>query len=97
MPSLYYTILGILDIFIGIFILEIKMIPYNILFYLGVIMLIKALLSIGGSFAARYWWDWMGFSDIISAIILLTGFAIPYFWIIMILKGSYSVVMGIAR
>lgn len=90
-------VLGILDFIVGASILEMNSIPYNILFYLGVAVLIKALFSIGGSFAARYWFDVMGFLDLISAIVLLTGFSIPFFWALMMLKGGYCILMGLAR
>lgn len=67
----------------------------GIAFYLGVIMLIKGLLSVGGSIASKYFLDWMGAVDLVAGVLLIFSWNIPLFWILLGIKGIYSIISGI--
>ena len=85
------AILGFLDFLVGITLLF----PNFLAFYLGIIILIKGISSIIGSFAVKYFFDVMGFIDIVAGVILLFNFSIPWFWILPMIKGVYSLVAGL--
>jgi uncharacterized membrane protein HdeD (DUF308 family) len=87
------TILGFLDILVGVSLLF----PNFLAFYIGVIILVKGISSIVGSFAVKYFFDVMGFIDVIAGMILVFNFSIPWFWILPMLKGIYSLVAGMTR
>ena len=61
---------------------------------IGLFILVKGLFSIVGSLASKYYFDWMGWIDLIVGMSLIFGFAIPWLWILPILKGSYSLVFS---
>jgi uncharacterized membrane protein HdeD (DUF308 family) len=86
------VVLGILDILGGISLIF----PNFLVFYLGVIILIKGIFSIVGSFAAKYFLDFMGFLDLIVGLMLLFHFSIPFFWILPLIKGAYSLITGLS-
>ncbi len=85
------AILGFLDILVGISL----MFPNFLAFYLGVIALIKGISSVIGSFATGFYFDFMGFIDLIAGIMLIFGFSIPWFWILPMIKGTYSLIVGL--
>ena len=87
------AILGFLDILVGVSLLF----PNFLAFYIGVIILIKGISSIVGSFAVRYFFDVMGFIDLIAGAILVFNFPIPWFWILPMIKGIYSLIVGMSR
>lgn len=91
------ALLGLLDIIAGFCLLFSKSIPQSILFYLGIIILIKAIFSIAGSFLTKYFLDFMGFIDLVTAILLIFSWNIPWFWILPVSKGAYSLIFGIIR
>ena len=84
------AVLGILDIIAGICLVY----PNFLVFYVGVIILIKGMFSIIGSFAVKYFLDFMGFIDLVVGLMLLFNFSIPFFWILPIIKGVYSLIVG---
>ena len=87
------AILGILDIIAGISLIF----PNPLVYYIGIIILIKGIFSVVASFAAKYFLDFMGFIDIAVGIILLFHFSIPFFWILPIIKGVYSLIAGLSQ
>lgn len=87
------VILGFLDILVGASLLF----PNFLAFYLGVVILVKGISSIAGSFAAKYFFDFMGFIDVIAGVILLFNFSIPWFWLLPMIKGIYSLITGLSR
>jgi len=85
------AILGFLDILVGISLVF----PNFLAFYLGIIILLKGISSIIGSFAVKYFFDIMGFIDLIAGLMLIFNLSFPWFWILPILKGLYSFVVGL--
>lgn len=85
------SILGFLDILVGISLVF----PNFLSFYLGILILIKGISSVIGSFAVKYFFDFMGFIDLIAGIMLILGFSIPWFWILPMIKGIYSLIVGL--
>lgn len=37
----------------------------------------------------------MGIIDIIAGVMLLTNFSIPWFWVLLMIKGVYSLLAGL--
>jgi uncharacterized membrane protein HdeD (DUF308 family) len=87
------AILGFLDILVGVSLLF----PNFLAFYIGVIILLKGISSIASSFAIKYFFDIMGFIDMIAGVILVFNFSIPWFWLLPMIKGVYSLIVGVAR
>jgi len=86
------ALLGFLDILVGISLVF----PNFLAFYLGLIVLIKGISSVVGSFAVGFFFDVMGFIDLAAGIILLLGFSVPWLWILPMIKGVYSLIDGLA-
>jgi len=69
--------------------------------YIAVIIFFKGFFSVISSLGLGYWWDWMGWIDVITAIALaLFSFGFPasiftYVAYIVIFKGSYSMLRGL--
>ena len=87
------AILGFLDILVGISLAY----PNFLSFYLGILILIKGILSILGSFATKYFFDFMGFIDLIAGVMLIFSFSIPWFWLLPMIKGFYSLIVGLGN
>jgi uncharacterized membrane protein HdeD (DUF308 family) len=81
-----------IDILAGVSLL----IPNFLGFYLGIAMLLKGLSSMLGLPTGDLGIVIMGIVDIIAGIMLLTNFSIPWFWIILMIKGVYSLIAGMA-
>jgi hypothetical protein len=71
--------------------------------YIAGIMLLKGAFSILSSLGVGYWFDWMGWIDLIgAAALLLFAFGIPaavftnLAWII-VFKGVYSLLRGLLQ
>ncbi|OGI12581.1 hypothetical protein A3K64_01605 [Candidatus Micrarchaeota archaeon RBG_16_36_9] len=92
MINLILALLGILDIIAGISLV----LPNFIVLYIGIIFIFKGIFSIVGSFAAEYFFDIMGIIDLIAGIMLLTHFSIPFFWVLLMIKGAYSIIVGLS-
>ncbi|MCD6478178.1 MAG: hypothetical protein J7K87_04200 [Candidatus Aenigmarchaeota archaeon] len=88
-------ILGVIDILAGLCLLYPSLFSFMI-FYVGIIVLLKGLMSFLSSVLNNYWFDWMGIVDIIVGVALLIGLRIPHLWLVPILKGLYSVVIHYA-
>ena len=92
MVTMLVALLGIIDILVGISL----MFPNFLAFYIGVIVLIKGVSSVIGSFASGFYFDFMGFIDLAAGIILLLGLFIPWLWILPMIKGIYSIIAGLS-
>lgn len=86
------ALLGILDIIAGISLVY----PNFLVFYLGIIILVKGIFSVVGSFAVKYFFDVMGFIDVVAGVILVFNFSIPWFWLLPMIKGIYSLIVGMS-
>jgi len=93
-------ILSIIDIVAGGFLLLNAPIFAN---YFALIFLIKGAFSVLSSFSMRYFFDWMGFVDIIVGIVfglmsfgLFFGFYASIGWIVL-LKGIYSMIRFVLK
>jgi uncharacterized membrane protein HdeD (DUF308 family) len=80
------------DILAGVSLL----IPNFLGFYLGVLILLKGLSSMLGLPTGDLGIVIMGIIDIIAGIMLLTNFSIPWFWVLLMIKGVYSLIAGMA-
>jgi len=85
-------ILSMVDILAGVSLL----IPNFLGFYLGVLILLKGLSSMLGLPTGDLGIVIMGIIDIIAGIMLLTNFSIPWFWVLLMIKGVYSLIAGMA-
>ncbi|MEM7826995.1 MAG: hypothetical protein QXQ40_02095 [Candidatus Aenigmatarchaeota archaeon] len=83
-------ILGLFDMVVGLALMFPRVFSF-ISFWLGICVLIKGILSLAGSFASRYYLDFMGAIDILAGVLLISGFSLPFFWFLPVLKGFYSI------
>ena len=90
-------ILSIIDLLAG------GLLLFNLNFllnYIAIILFFKGFFSIISSLGFGYWWDWMGWVDIITSIALaLFSFGLPaaiftYVAYIVIFKGTYTMLRG---
>jgi ABC-type antimicrobial peptide transport system permease subunit len=84
--------LSIIDVLVGITL----MFPNFLGFYLGIIVLLKGLSSMLGIPTGDMGIVIMGVIDIIAALMLLLNFSIPWFWLLPLLKGVYSLIFSFA-
>jgi len=85
------AIVGLIDILAGISLLF----PNFLGFYLGVIVLLKSISSILGGISSKMFIV-LGVIDLIAGIMLVFNFSMPWVWIILVIKGVYSFVIGLA-
>jgi len=91
---MFLTILGLIDIAVGISLIF----PNFLGFYLGIITSLKGVSSaIGGITMKNIVFIILGIIDLIAGIMLLFGFSIPWFWILLMIKGTYSLIAGLGR
>lgn len=83
--------LGIIDTLAGISLLF----PNFLGFYLGIIVLLKGLSSMFGLPTGDMGIVIMGIIDITVGAILLLNFSVPWFWLLPIIKGIYSLLAGL--
>ncbi|MFB6076492.1 MAG: hypothetical protein ABEK17_05165 [Candidatus Aenigmatarchaeota archaeon] len=93
-------VLGFIDILMGfVLLLNIRFsLPYDILFWLGIILLFKAGYSILTSLSVGSFFDLMGYLDFAVSIILIVlsmSFVIPInvvlvFSFLILIKGTYT-------
>ncbi len=86
-------ILSLLDILAGVFLaVSLKGLVASLI---GLIVLVKGLFSLAGSMSEKYFFDWMGWIDMITGVMLIFSLSVPMFWIIPIVKGVYSLVFSL--
>jgi len=90
---MFVTVLSLIDILAGISLA----VPNFLSFYLGIIMLLKGISSIVGSFASGFFFEIMGFIDLITGILLIFNFNLPWFWILPVLKGIFCLLIGFGK
>ncbi len=86
------AIVGLIDIAAGFTLLF----PNFLGFYLGIILLVKSLSSIVGGLASKSLFIVLGIIDLIAGLMLVFNFSMPWVWIILVIKGVYSFVIGLA-
>ena len=86
-------ILSGLDILAGISIAGQTYWAWNPITWLGIIMLIKGGWSIATSATSRFYLDFIGWIDIIAAVMILANLQIEWIFLAPLLKGIYSFVM----
>ena len=84
--------LSLIDVLVGVTL----MFPNFLGFYLGILVLLKGLSSMLGIPTGDIGIVIMGIIDIIAGIMLLVNFAIPWFWLLPMLKGVYCLVLSFA-
>jgi hypothetical protein len=98
------AILGVLDLIGGILLALSGMIPYTgsaFVSTLGLVFILKGIISYLSGAASGFYLDFMGVLDTVAGIMLflaaswLVLFFFPYIGVLLILKGLYSVVMGL--
>jgi uncharacterized membrane protein HdeD (DUF308 family) len=89
---MFLLALSIVDILVGISL----MFPNFLGFYLGVIVLLKGLSSMLGIPTGDIGIVIMGCIDIIAGIMLLINFSIPWFWLLLMIKGIYCLIVSFA-
>lgn len=84
-------ILGIIDLLAGASML----IPNFLGFYIGIAMLLKGLSSMLGFATGDALIIVMGVIDVVAGIMLLASFFVPWLWLIIVIKGMFSIVSGL--
>lgn len=87
------VILGIIDILAGISLL----VPNFLAFFLGIVVILKGISSILSLVTGNVAIVAMGVLDVIAGIMLLLSFSFPLVWVLMIIKGFFSLVSGLGN
>ena len=87
------VILGIIDILAGVSLI----IPNFLAYILGIVVILKGISSILSIATGNIAIVAMGVLDVIAGIMLLLSFSFPIIWILMILKGFFSLVSGLGN
>jgi hypothetical protein len=90
------ALFGLLDILAGLGLLFVNSVAATLLFWLGMLMLVKGVVSVGGATMQKYYLDWMGWIDIIAGVCLLIQFSVPLLWILVLAKGLWSFFAGLS-
>lgn len=91
---MFLAILGLVDIVAGIYLI----VGINYLAkYLGIFILLKAISSLIGSFATKFFFDFMGILDLIVGLSLIFSWNIPWIGILILIKGVYSLIFGMIK
>jgi len=97
----FLVILGIIDIVVGIgLVFSGSLEGVSIIFYLAMLGIIKGIYSIISAIAGGFYYDLLGFMDLVSGILLYFAFSgshlgfFFYIGLVMVLKGLYSMAMG---
>ena len=86
------AIIGVVDILAGISLIY----PNFLGFYLGVILLLKGASSIIGGISSKMFIV-LGAIDVLASFMLFFNLSIPWLWVILVLKGIYSIMTGLGR
>jgi len=87
------AILGIVDMLGGITMLF----PNFLAFYIGVIILLKGISSMLSLVTGNLVIIILGIVDIIAGLMLIFSFSLPFIWLILIVKGFFSLVSSLGR
>ena len=91
------AVLGLIDVIAGILLFLESAAPGSYVTWVGFLVLLKAAYSIVTSIASKFYFDIFGIIDLITAFLMLTAFYVPFFWLLPLLKGIYSIFVGFAR
>ncbi len=100
------AVLGVLDLLCGILLGLSSFIPYigsGFIYALGIILILKGIISYLAGAAKGFFLDFMGILDIIAGVMLVLatwGFVVfffPYIGILLALKGIYSIIIGLLK
>ena len=86
-------VLGIIDILAGISLLM----PNYLAFILGIVVILKGISSILSIATGNVAIAAMGVLDVIAGIMLLLSFSFPLVWILMIIKGFFTLISGLGN
>jgi len=103
---MFLAILGVLDLIGGTLLGISGFIPYTgsgFIFTLGIVFTVKGIISYLAGAAKGFFLDFMGVLDLIAGIMLVLAvygfvlFFFPYIGILLIIKGFYSLVIGLVK
>jgi len=83
--------LSLIDILVGVTLLF----PNFLGFYLGIAVLLKGISSMFGIPTGDIGIVIMGGIDIVAGLMLLYSIVVPWFWVLPVLKGIYSMLSGL--
>jgi len=90
---MFLALIALLDIIAGIML----MFPgfgESIAFYVALLMLIKSLSSLLGGMLDSTFIFGLGLIDLLAALMIFFNFTVPWFWLLLLLKGTYSFLIG---
>lgn len=100
------AVLGVLDLICGALLGLSGLIGYvgsGFVSTLAIIMIIKGIISYVSGAASGFFLDFMGVLDMIAGVMLMLAtwgfvlFFFPYFGLLLLLKGVYSIIIGIIK
>jgi predicted MFS family arabinose efflux permease len=63
----------------------------------GALLLLKGSSSIVGSFLAGYYFDFLGWIDLLAAAAIFLGWSIPLLWLLLFIKGAWSMLFAMMK
>jgi len=102
MPNVLLFVLAIIDILSGIFLFSHASFLARLVFYLGIICLMKGGWSLMTALTSKFYFDFLGFLDVIAGASLLlihSNHILAFFTVIgimMIVKGIWSMFFSVS-
>ncbi len=90
----FLIILGIIDILAGLAFASFELFPQSIIYFLGILMLLKGLYSYITALMGGFPFDLLGLIDIFAGISLIFLWPFNILWVPLVIKGVYSLVVG---
>ncbi len=88
------AIFAIIDMAVGVSLLF----PNILSFYLGIMSSLKGLSSVvGGATSGEVVFLILGAIDLTAGLMLVLGFSLPWFWLLPMIKGVFSLVSDLGR
>jgi uncharacterized membrane protein HdeD (DUF308 family) len=88
------AIISLIDIIAGILLMFPDIFP-PIVFYIAVLMIVKSISSLISGLLGRSFIVILGLIDLFAGLMLLFNFNMPWFWLLLMIKGSYSLIVGV--
>jgi hypothetical protein len=88
------ALVSLIDLIAGVLLMLPGIFP-SIVFYVAVLMIIKAISTLIGGLLGRSFIIILGLIDLLGGLMLLLNFNVPWFWLLLMIKGSYSFIVGV--
>ena len=88
------AVISLIDLIAGVLLMLPDVFP-QITFYVAVLLILKSISTLMGGLLERSFFVVLGLIDLLAGFMLLFNFIVPWFWLLLMIKGSYSFIVGV--